>query len=132
MYSVQYLNYQLATRASLRSLPMIREEWNKVKGKRWRNVLTPLVDLMTLTQVLVVRAHVKDGSLDPSLELGSREHVLDVLVVIDDYCKEGSEVQTHDLGTVFLCQFVEAYVSELEIVQQHEPVTSPHRQARRT
>jgi hypothetical protein len=56
----------------------------------------------------------------------------DVLVVVDHYCGEGAKVQTQDIGAVFLGQLIQSYVSELKMLEQQEPVTSPHRQAGRT
>jgi hypothetical protein len=73
---------------------------------------------MALTQILVVRPLVEERRLDPALELGSRQHLSDVLVVTDHYCFEAAKVQAQDLCAVFLGQLVAAYVSKLETVQQ--------------
>jgi hypothetical protein len=47
---------------------------------------------LILTQVLVVRSHVRDEHFDPSLELGPSEHLPDILVVIDHYGGEGPKI----------------------------------------
>lgn len=40
---------------------------------------------LILTQVLVVGSHIRDKQFDPALELGSSEHLPDILVVVDHY-----------------------------------------------
>ena len=54
-----------------------------------------------LTQVLVVRSHVKEGHLDSALEFGSGEHLSDAVVVVDHHGGNGSKVQTQNRRLYF-------------------------------
>jgi len=109
------------------SLSLLETSW-PVQARNGIAFLLPWRE--KLTQILVVRSHVKDRHLESALEFGSGEHLSDAVVVVDHHGGKGSKVQTQNRSLVFLSQFMEPDVYVFVVFLQNKPVAPPHGQAR--